>query len=325
MRTVTVEEAVCEICGDTRGIEQHHILHRKMGGSKDPVIHDHANLITLCRRCHTALHVGSWRLIRLPDGIRVIDKYTGEQVMRRRWCTNLDVPKLFHLLTLVDDSLTNLVEAVPFLNDDQLVDAFASAQTFGKRGWLIQAAILYEAQQRSIHGDGSLAAIARRFDLSLRQAQKYALVWKVFFKEGATQPDGTDASSASAAPAENVNIDAIVLDDPSWYLIAAAETPDPAQWLAYAQDRKLSDPRYTVAAFRRDISRARRVAGRTPPDQERDRVDDDADRRVRWDCPWITPYCTRSGRPVSVATCTICTAERCAAVGVPAEQEEAPK
>src|SRR5215211_8560707 len=180
-----------------------------MGGSKNPVIHDHANLIFLCRRCHTTLHEGSWQLIRLADGIRVIDKYTGEQVMRRRFCADLDVPKLFHLLTLVDGSLTHLVEAVPFLNDDQLVDAFASAQTFGKRGWLIQAAILYEAQQRSIHGEGSLAAIARRFDISLRQAQKYALVWKTFFKEGGTHADGTHTSSASVAPAENVNIDAI--------------------------------------------------------------------------------------------------------------------
>src|SRR5215204_4911834 len=162
MRTVPTDGSGCEICSAVRGLDRHHILHKKMGGSKNPAIHDHANLIFLCRRCHTILHEGSWQLIRPPDGIRVIDKYTGEQVMRRRWCADLDATKLFHLLTLVDGSLTHLVEAVPFLNDDQLVDAFASAQAFGKRGWLIQAAILYEAQQRSIHGEGSLAAIARR-------------------------------------------------------------------------------------------------------------------------------------------------------------------
>ena len=312
----------CEICGAIRGLDRHHILHRKMGGSNDPLVHDHATLITLCRRCHTSLHEGGWQLSRLPDGIRVIDKDTGEQVMRRRFCADLDVSRLFHLLTLVDGSLTHLVEAVPFLNDDQLVDAFASAQTFGKRGWLIQAAILYEAQQRSIYGEGSLAAIARRFDISLRQAQKYALVWKTFFKNDATPGDSTDASSAAVTPVENVNIDAIVLDDPSWYLIAAAETPDPAQWLAYAQDRKLEDPRYTVAAFRRDVRRARRIEGLARTD--RGAEDDANDQHVRWDCPWIRAYCTRSGRPVPVTQCPVCTTSSYATAYGPAEREEAP-
>jgi hypothetical protein len=324
VETVRSSATSCEICGSIRGLECHHILHRKLGGSKDPRVHDHANLVTLCRRCHTTLHEGTWQLTRLPDGIRVIDTQTGEPVMRRRYCADLDVPKLFHLLTLVDGSLTHLVEAVPFLSDDQLVDAFAAAQTFGKRGWLIQAAILYEAQLRSIHGEGSLAAIARRFDLSLRQAQKYALVWKTFF----TQPVGDDnATPASATPAENVNIDAIVLDDPSWYLIAASETPDPQQWLAYAQDRKLADPRYTVAAFRRDICRSRRMAGLAHADRagkaDEDHDADDPGQRLRWDCPWITPYCTRSGRPVPVAQCTGCITGRCATVAAPAVQEEA--
>jgi hypothetical protein len=292
----------CEICGDTRRIDQHHILHRKMGGSTDPLIHDHANVITLCRRCHTTLHEGPWLLERLPDGIRVVDKYTSEQVMRRRWNADLDLPALFHVLSLVDRSLTCLVQAVPFFSDEQLVEAFASAQTVGKRGWLIQAAILYEAQQRSIHGDATLAAIARRFEISLRQAQKYALVWKVFFKDARSGENGEEGS-VSATPAENVNIDAIVLDDPSWYLVAASETPEPERWLAYAQDRKLEDARYTVAAFRRDIRRARAVDGWQPRKLSEDEPPAPCD---GWGCPWIRTYCTRSGRPVPVDHCTDC-------------------
>ena len=77
------------------------------------------------------------------------------------------------------------------------MEAFAYASSFSKRSWLVQAAILSEAQQRSIYGDRSLEAIARRFEISLRQAQKYALVWKVFFAEEDRE--------------ENVNVDAIIL------------------------------------------------------------------------------------------------------------------
>ena len=117
------------------------------------------------------------------------------------------------------------------------MEAFAYTSSFGKLSWLVQAAILYEAQQRSIYGDRTLEAIARRFEISLRQAQKYALVWKVFFSPGGEE--------------ENVNVDAILLDEPSWYVVAAAETRDPEKWLAYAQDRKMEDSRYSVATFRR--------------------------------------------------------------------------
>lgn len=62
-------------------------------------------------------------------------------------------------------------------------------------------------------------SIARRFEIGLRQAQKYALVWKVFFEQ-------EDAGE------ENVNIDAILLDEPSWYVVAATETKEPESWLA---------------------------------------------------------------------------------------------
>ena len=61
------------------------------------------------------------------------------------------------------------------------MEAFIYASSSGKRSWLVQAAILYEAQQRSVFGDRSLEAIARRFEIGLRQAQKYPLVLKVFF------------------------------------------------------------------------------------------------------------------------------------------------
>ncbi len=229
----------CEICGAIHGLDQHHVTPKKMGGSRNSAVHSESNLLTLCRSCHGRFHQGVWELHRSEAGIQVVDLETGKQVMRRRYNAELDVPGLFQLLNQVEDSWARLQEALPYLTDDQLVEAFAYATNFSKRSWLVQAAVLYEAQQRSIYGDRSLEAIARRFEISLRQAQKYALVWKVFF-----------------ASEENVNVDAILLEQPSWYVVAASETKDPEQWLAFAQDRKMEDPRYSVSAFRSDIQRA---------------------------------------------------------------------
>ena len=73
----------CEICGVLRNLDRHHFIPKQMGGRNDPVVHDESNLMTLCRSCHRNLHEGRWDLIRSHDGIRVLDKSTGEKVMRR--------------------------------------------------------------------------------------------------------------------------------------------------------------------------------------------------------------------------------------------------
>lgn len=290
-------KVACEICGGTRGLDRHHILHRRMGGSKDPVVHDHANLLTICRTCHIKLHEGPWRLEQLAEGIRIVDRRTGQPVMRRLRSAALDPAALFRGLALIDASFVQVVDVVPYLSDDELLEAFSAAVTFGKRAWLVQAAILHEAQQRSTYGDKSLEAIARRFDISLRQAEKYALVWKTFFQETSEEPPPGD-------PLKHVNIDAVVLDEPSWYVVAASESPDPQTWLTYAQDRKLEDPRYSVAAFRRDIRRARRLAGTASADVITPSSEGPSTERLR--CPWVRLFCTRSGRPIPVAACTAC-------------------
>ena len=155
----------------------------------------------------------------------------------------------------------------------------------------MQAAILYEAQKRSTYGEQTLEAIARRFEIGLRQAQKYALVWKVFFAKGGEE--------------ENVNIDAILLDEPSWYVVAVTETREPEKWLAYAQDRKMEDPRYSVAAFRRDIEVARFTMA--VDDVKTIREDSDQLPRLQgWSCPWVKLLCVHSGAPVAYRSCTEC-------------------
>ena len=142
-----------------------------------------------------------------------------------------------------------------------------------------------------------MEAIARRFEMSQRQAQKYALVWKAFFDD----EDGK----------ENVNVDALLLDEPSWYVVAATETKEPEKWLAYAQDRKMEDARYSVASFRRDIQQAHisnsldyaDYAGNAGPESMESTPLPTVERR---ECPWIQPFCTRTGRPVRVEECTGC-------------------
>ena len=195
--------------------------------------------------------------------------------MRRLFGKDFDAPTFFHQLTLSEDRLERLIHDVPYLTDEQLVEAFACSRSLGKRAWVIQAAILYEAQQRSVYGDHSLEAIARRFDISLRQAQKYALVWKLYFRE-------------------SVNVDAILLNEPSWYVVAASESTEPEFWLGHAQDRKAQDPRYSIAEFREDIRLGKDVIETgietpIPP------------------CPWQTSHCEKVLELIASDRCQDCT------------------
>ena len=248
--------------------------------------------MTLCRRCHNNLHRGYWQLVRSKDGVKVIDSSTGKQVMRRLSKPDLDIPSILQLLNVAEHSLSQLFESLAYFSDEQLEEAYAYAGSLGKRSWLVQAAVLHEAQQRSIYGDNTLEAIARRFDISLRHAQKYALVWTVFF----ARQDET----------ESVNIDAILLDEPSWYVVSVTETRQPEEWLAYAQDRKAADPRYSVAAFRRDIVIARINRGIGDTMEMRESEEDLPELKPSWACPWVKLLCVHTGRPIPFRQCEDC-------------------
>ena len=286
--------AQCALCSTTRGLDRHHVIPRRMGGSRDASVLGEGNLITLCRTCHRNIHEGGWEMERSPEGIRITDRHTGREVMRRLHASDFDASSFFQLLNLMDGSLADALTQLPYLDDEQLVEAFRASRSLGKRSWLLQAAILYEAQRRSVYGDRSLEAIARRFETSLRQAEKYALVWRLFFA-----PDGAEGSDGRGA--KNVNVDAFSLEEPSWYVVAATESPEPQRWLAYAQDKKAESPRYSISDFRGDIQQAvgagiRVLEETTPPAPG-------SPPRIPWDCPWVKPYCTRSGRPMPAEEC----------------------
>ena len=258
-----------------------------MGGSRDTAVLTDHNLITLCRSCHSNLHEGGWQLERASNLLRVVDRRIGQEAMRRRYAPEFDASSFLQALSTIDRSLTEALTVIAYLDDEQLVEAFRASRALGKRSWLIQAAILHEAQRRSVYGDRSLGAIARRFEISLNMAEKYARVWAEFFG----REDGE----------EIFNVEDFFLDEPSWYIVAATESPEPRQWLAYAQDRKAENPRYSIRDFRLEIQRA---VGATAIEIERTAGDgNEADRRILSDCPWVKPYCTRSGRPLPAREC----------------------
>ncbi|MBC8282053.1 MAG: HNH endonuclease [Chloroflexi bacterium] len=90
----------CEICGVVRNLDRHHVIPKRMGGRKDPAIHDEDNLMTLCRNCHRNLHEGQWELVRSSEGIWVFDKHTGDQVMRRLYDPDVAPSALFQVLNV---------------------------------------------------------------------------------------------------------------------------------------------------------------------------------------------------------------------------------
>src|SRR2546422_895760 len=236
----------CSICSYPREVERHHVMPKRMGGSRNKQVHAQSNLLTLCRRCHRNVHEGGWVLTQSETELRVTDKRTGTEVMRRLYRQGFDSGAFLAGFNQIELVLGNGIESIVFLDDEQLVEAFRISRTVGKKAWLIQAAILYEAQRRSVYGEGMLVGIARQFEIGVRQAEKYALVWRTLFERD-------ERREALEGRTNNVNVDAIFLEEPSWYVVAATESPAPHQWLAYAQDRKAENPRYSISDFRSDI------------------------------------------------------------------------
>ena len=277
----------CAVCSGIRNLDRHHMHARGMGGSKDPAVNADDNLITLCRSCHRNIHEGGWELQRSAAVFRVVDRQTGQEVMRRMRSPTFNPSSFLQLLNDIDQSLGEAPKLVAYLDDDQLVEAFRASRSLGRRSWMLQAAILHEAQRRSVYKDHLLEGIARTFEISLNLAEKYTRVWREFFDVGTNQ--------------EIFNVEDMFLEEPSWYIVAATESPDPQRWLAYAQDKKAEDPRYSISAFRSEIQQATGAAA-TVIESEPTNPTAFAERTV-WGCPWVKPYCQRSGRPVAADEC----------------------
>ena len=269
----------CEICQSTHQLDSHHIQRKGMGGSKDPAIEAPENKITLCRRCHRNIHDGKWILTRDQSSLSITDARNGDLVCRRLYGRGFDAAALFGSLNLFETAFDRLLEQIPYLTDEQLVELFAYLCSLGRQAWRAQAAVLWEAKQRSVYGEHTVEAIARRFDIAYRTAAEYVQVHETFFRD----EEGLQ---------ESANVRTFQLDEPSWYLVAV-HADDPQFWLGHAQDRKAQDPRYSIAEFREDIRLGKDVIETgietpIPP------------------CPWQTSHCERVLELITSDRCQDC-------------------
>jgi len=166
----------CEICGASRNLEVHHIEPRGMGGSRRPEIEEASNKAVLCRSCHIEITEQRWRLERSERDLVVTAVATGEVVLRRLSDPDFDPSQYFQELNLVESQMNAIVRGVPYLTDDQLVDLFGYLRSLDQRTWKTQAAILWEAKQRSVYGDRAWEAMGRSFGIGWRQAYNLARV-----------------------------------------------------------------------------------------------------------------------------------------------------
>jgi HNH endonuclease len=275
------DRLACELCGSITQLEVHHINPKRMGGSRRPQIEAPENKISICRSCHIEITENRWHLERTGKSLVVTRKGTSETILRRLYNPAFDASQYFHRLTLLDLELDGLIQGIPYLTDEQLVELFGQLAGFGKTAWKARAAILWETKQRSVYGDKAWEAMGRTFSVGWRQAYNLARVWETFFK-------GDNGQFCNQL--QNCS-----LEESTWYVVAT-ETQAPHFWLAYAEDRKSFDAAYSISDFKEEI----RVAGA--------KAEEDAcpSRTDSGRCRWLRVYCTKLDRVVRQGECPGC-------------------
>src|SRR2546422_2122693 len=110
----------CSICSSPREVDRHHVTPKRMGGSRDKQVHAQSNLLTLCRRCHRNVHEGGWVLTQSETELRVTDKRTGTEVMRRLYRQGFDSGAFLAGFNQIELVLGNGIESIVFLDDEQI-------------------------------------------------------------------------------------------------------------------------------------------------------------------------------------------------------------
>ena len=272
---------VCSVCGVNRNLDVHHIVSRGMGGSSRPEIEDASNKIVICRSCHTEVTEHRWHLTRNERQLTVVKVDTGEIIFRRLFDPQFDASAFFQRLTLVDLEIDALVQGIPYLSDEQLVELFAELRGLDKGSWRAQAAVLWEAKQRFVYGDRAWEAMGRSFGIGWRQAYNLARVWQTFFK-GENDEFCNQLQNCS-------------LQEVTRYIVAS-ETNGPHFWLAYAEDRKAVDPSYSIRDFKNEIE----IAGAR---SEESACGSGSSSKT---CRWLSAFCSKLDRIVKPGECPGC-------------------
>ena len=210
-------ESSCSICGSIHQLEVHHIVSRGMGGSSRPEIEAPENKILICRTCHTEITEHRWNLTRTTTELTVVSVSTGEVLVKRHYDPSFDPSAFFQRVNVLEADLESLLPGIPYLTDDQLVELFQQLRGVDKRTWKAQAAILYEAKQRSVYGDRAWEAMGRSFGVGWRQAYNLARVWQTFF----TNDTGEFCNQLQNSPLEESHLVRRGLRDPDAPVLAA--------------------------------------------------------------------------------------------------------
>jgi len=130
-------------------------------------------------------------------------------------------------------------DAIPAMSDEEIQATYTEAEQLGRLAWQVQAHCIYEAKQRKKHhNDGGILAAANGLQVSKSRASNLIRIWEAF-----------------GAEFGHPNSDDRILTEVSWYE-KAAYTSDPRHWLAHAEDRKASNPFYTIRDFVGEIGEA---------------------------------------------------------------------
>jgi len=233
-KTLRSEYVYCVVCGSTSKLEAHHVKFRSRGGKEED------NLVMLCEACHRKRHDELIDISLDGNTLVVTDKVTGE-IKRRPLVpqVNTGPSELVNEARVIQTWADLMIysERLRKETDESLRTLYDEIRTLKHRLWMVQAAIINEMQARASYGDSVAAHIAEAIGCSERTVQSRGQI----YREIISKPECAQACER--------------LLGESWYK-EAVSTDDPVRWINYADERKIENPRYTVAQFREEIRRS---------------------------------------------------------------------
>lgn len=238
------QDVYCSVCGvasTVTGIDEHHVVHRSMGGT------DGVTLL-LCRRCHNALHpekVGGpgYTLSLTNDNLYLLDDHGKVLVERPRstpegWDEGVFVAGLQN----APQALRQAAIRFRFLSDDGLIAAGEAMASVSHVAWELRGRLFLTALRRTPWGnrDKVLLDVAKQFGIERAQARREAQLigWLDEHPEVSSRLD-------ELPPVEALRH------------IVAAESPVEAAELW--GDRKAEDASYSIRQFAAEVKGVERT------------------------------------------------------------------
>jgi hypothetical protein len=224
--------AYCQVCGSTDLLEAHHLVPRSQGGPDTE-----ENLVLLCRSCHRKRHEELLKLQREGNELVIYDVETG-QAQRKPIVPHraLGPSRLLDQAHAIRSwlELVSFGEVLAAEPDEVLSSLYDALRDMKHRLWMAQAAIIAEMQRRASRGDAVAEHVAKALGCSPRTVQVRGRI----YREVLSKPE-------SALAVET-------LREESWYR-EAVSSDEPVKWIVHAAQRKIENPRYSIAQFREEM------------------------------------------------------------------------